>query len=65
MTTYDDNAALFLGLSQSKGTGFKTLREMGGLDAVGAVVASRWLGKTDFEPLAASKKEKRLWQKIH
>lgn len=34
MPTYDDDALLFLGYAEQKGVGFKTLREIGGVEAV-------------------------------
>lgn len=50
MPSVDDAATIFLGLSQLKGVGFKTLRELGGVEAVangfldrGAQDFVRWL----------------------
>ncbi|MEG3192809.1 MULTISPECIES: DNA-processing protein DprA [Novilysobacter] len=40
MPSYDKNATLFLGLSQIKGVGFKTLRELGGVPEAAYKIAS-------------------------
>lgn len=57
MPTYNDEAALFLGYAEQKGVGFKTLRDLGGIEAVarglrsGEIVVDQ---PEDLDPLVPS-----------
>ncbi|MFM0255785.1 DNA-processing protein DprA [Paraburkholderia sediminicola] len=61
MPEFDEPAIVFLGLARLKGVGFKSLRELGGVDAIGQKFAS---GGSDFVQSVTRNSEANAAQRV-